>query len=107
MFGRILIPLEEEQVLVIPRQAVRKVGQLELVQVVENGKAIQRAIRSGRSLGDVTDDAGQVLRDQVEVLSGLRKGEQVVLPPGSQPQKSAPTCPVPAPGATPSQEAQP
>ena len=48
MFGRILIPLGMEQVLVIPRAAVRKVGQLELVQVVEGGKATQRAIRTGR-----------------------------------------------------------
>ncbi len=82
MFGRILIPLGEEQVLVIPRPAVRNVGQLELVQVVESGKAIQRAIRTGRHLGDVTDQGGQVLHDQVEVLSGLRKEEQVVLPVG-------------------------
>ena len=69
MFGRILIPLEEEEVLVVPRQAVRKVGQLELVDVVEHGQASRRAIRTGRTLGD-----------DVEVLSGLREGEQVVVP---------------------------
>jgi RND family efflux transporter MFP subunit len=74
MFGRILIPLQEEEVLVIPRQAVRSVGQLQLVEVFENGQATRRAIRTGRTLG----------RD-VEVLSGLHEGEQVVLPaaPGS------------------------
>jgi RND family efflux transporter MFP subunit len=75
MFGRILIPLEEEEVLVMPRQAVRKVGQLELVDVVERGAANRRAIRTGRTL-----------EDDVEVLSGLREGEQVVV--------SAPTKPV-------------
>ena len=85
MFGRILIPLDEEQVLVIPRQAVRKVGQLELVQVIDKGRSVQRAIRTGRNLGDVKDENGLVLRDQVEVLSGLRRGEQVVLPAGSKP----------------------
>jgi hypothetical protein len=69
MFGRILIPLAEEDVLVIPRQAVRKVGQLELVEVVEHGQASRRAIRTGRTLGE-----------DVEVLSGLRQGEQVVMP---------------------------
>ena len=42
MFGRILIPLQEEQVLVIPRQAVREVGQLELVEVVKNGQVSRR-----------------------------------------------------------------
>jgi RND family efflux transporter MFP subunit len=69
MFGRILIPLDEEQVLVIPRRAVREVGQLELVEVVENNQLSRRAIRIGRTFGE-----------DVEVLSGLREGEQVVLP---------------------------
>ena len=32
MFGRILIPLDEEQVLVVPREAVQSVGQLDLVE---------------------------------------------------------------------------
>ncbi len=69
MFGRILIPLEEEEVLLIPPQAVRKVGQLELVDVVDDGRAVTRAIRTGRNL-----------EDGVEVLSGLREGEKVLLP---------------------------
>ena len=34
MFGRILIPLDEEEVLVIPARAVQNVGQLQLVNVV-------------------------------------------------------------------------
>jgi RND family efflux transporter MFP subunit len=72
MFGRILIPLQEEQVLVIPRRAVRDVGQLELVEVSQNGQVSRRTIRTGRMLGD-----------DVEVLSGLREGEQVVLPAAS------------------------
>ena len=104
MFGRILIPLEKEEVLVIPKQAVRKVGQLELVQSVENGRTIQRAIRTGRILGDVQDENGQVLRDQVEVLSGLRQGEQVVLPAGSKPEQATPSCPVEPPAAVSSWE---
>lgn len=69
MFGRILVPLDNEQLLVIPRQAVRRVGQLELVEVVEQGRVIRRAVRIGRALDD-----------DVEVLSGLAEGEQVVLP---------------------------
>ena len=40
MFGRIFIPLEEEEVLVVPRQAVRQVGQLEEVDVVEDGRTM-------------------------------------------------------------------
>jgi RND family efflux transporter MFP subunit len=69
MFGRILIPLEKERVLVVPRAAVRNVGQLELVDVVENGKAQRRAVRTGREIGE-----------NVEVLSGLRAGERVAVP---------------------------
>ncbi len=72
MFGRVLIPLEDEQVLVIPRGAVRHVGQLELVDVVENGTLKRRAIRSGRAIDG-----------KVEVLSGLREGELVELPAGA------------------------
>jgi RND family efflux transporter MFP subunit len=105
MFGRILIPLEEEQVLVISRQSVRKVGQLELVQAMEKGRTMQRAIRTGRYFGDVKGENGQVLRDQVEVLSGLHQGEQVVLPAGSKPEPAAPSCPVATPASVSSQEA--
>jgi RND family efflux transporter MFP subunit len=105
MFGRIFIPLGEEQVLVIPRRAVRHVGQLELVQVIANDRVIQRAIRMGRILGDVHDPEGQVLRDQVEVLSGLRQGEQVVVPAESQPEQTAPREPAARPVSTLSQEA--
>ncbi|MCY2989131.1 MAG: efflux RND transporter periplasmic adaptor subunit [Planctomycetota bacterium] len=78
MFGRILVPLGEESILVIPRQAVQQVGQLELVAVVDHGQTRQRAIRTGRTLD--TD---------VEVLSGLREGEQVVVPAVTKPAQEA------------------
>ena len=68
-FGRILIPLDEEQILVIPRQAVQSVGQLELVNVATQGAVSRRAVRLGRTIGK-----------DVEVLSGLREGEQVQVP---------------------------
>jgi RND family efflux transporter MFP subunit len=67
MFGRILIPLAEEEILVIPRMAVRNIGQLELVDIVEGDRVSRRAIRTGRTLDD-----------DVEVLSGLREGERIV-----------------------------
>jgi RND family efflux transporter MFP subunit len=69
MFGRILIPLQDEDIVVVPRRAVRNVGQLELVDVLENGRPTRRAIRTGRTLDD-----------DMEVLSGLREGEEVVVP---------------------------
>lgn len=70
MFGRILIPLGDEEVLVIPGRAVRNVGQLQNVDVVQDGRAQRRSIRTGRRFAD-----------DVEVLSGLKEGEKVVVPP--------------------------
>ena len=68
-FGRILIPLDEEEVLVIPRRAVRSVGQLNLVNVATHGAVSRRAVRLGRTIGQ-----------DIEVLSGLSEGEQVHVP---------------------------
>jgi membrane fusion protein (multidrug efflux system) len=67
MFGRIVIPLDDEKILVIPARAVRNVGQLEMVDVLEEGQAQRRAIRTGRHIDD-----------SVEVLSGLKEGEKVL-----------------------------
>src|SRR6185436_1549731 len=69
MFGRILIPLDEEQVLVVPRQAVQSVGQLDLVNVTTRDATSRRAVRLGRTIGQ-----------DVEVLSGLSEGEEVQVP---------------------------
>ncbi len=75
MFGRLLIPLDEQEVLLIPQAAVRRVGQLDLVDVAEptgpdDGKLVlrRRIVQLGRSFGD-----------QVEVLSGLQAGQKVAL----------------------------
>ena len=73
--------------LVIPRRAVREVGQLELVEVVDDGRTSRRAIRTGRAL---SDDEVKMFPDLLQgepyviVLSGLREGEQVVLPAASR-----------------------
>ena len=84
LFGRLYIPVREEQVLAIPNDAVRNVGQLELVEVVENGKAVKRSIRCGRTGKD-----DSILGNNVEVLSGLREGEEVVVPASSKPAQEA------------------
>ena len=68
MFGRLMIPLEDEEVLVIPANAVRKVGQLTMVNVVEDNSMTRRNVRLGRTLDD-----------DVEVLAGLVEGELVVV----------------------------
>lgn len=72
MFGRLLIPLEHEEVLVIPRAAVRQVGQLHIVDVAEDGRLGRRVVQLGRTFGA-----------EVEVLSGLRAGEQVAVGGGA------------------------
>jgi RND family efflux transporter MFP subunit len=72
MFGRIFIPLGDEEVLVVPPQAVRKVGQLGEVDVFENGTTRRHVVQLGRTLAE-----GR------EVLSGLKAGERVVMPRGS------------------------
>jgi RND family efflux transporter MFP subunit len=69
MFGRIDIPLEDEEIIVVPAAAIRRVGQLEIIQVVEEGQLLRRNILTGRTIGA-----------DLEVLSGLRPGERVVLP---------------------------
>jgi RND family efflux transporter MFP subunit len=69
MFGRIYIPLEEEEITVVPAAAIKRVGQLEIVQVAEGESLRRRNIRTGRSIGA-----------DVEVLAGLRPSEKVVLP---------------------------
>ncbi|MDX2036993.1 MAG: efflux RND transporter periplasmic adaptor subunit [Isosphaeraceae bacterium] len=73
MFGRIFIPLEDEEVLVVPPAAIRKVGQLDEVDVVAHDDIIQR-----RSI-----QVGRKLEQGVEVLSGLKAGERVVLSKGT------------------------
>ncbi len=68
MFGRLLLPLEDETISLVPAAAIRRVGQLTLVDVVEAGSTLRRNVRIGRTLGD-----------EVEVLSGLTVGEVVLL----------------------------
>ncbi|MFO0907151.1 MAG: efflux RND transporter periplasmic adaptor subunit [Isosphaeraceae bacterium] len=68
MFARILIPIEDEELLVVPPTAVRRIGQLEEVDVIEGGAVHRRAVQLGRTL-----DEGR------EVLSGLAEGERVLL----------------------------
>jgi RND family efflux transporter MFP subunit len=72
MFGRILIPLEDEDLLIVPAAAVRRVGQLDEVEVVADAGLSRRAVQLGRTL-----DEG------LEVLSGLKEGEKVVLQKGA------------------------
>jgi RND family efflux transporter MFP subunit len=79
MFGRLLIPLSDEDVLVVPRTSVAHVGQLDLVDVVENGELVRRIVQLGRPSGDGAS---------VQVLSGLKEGEEVAATPAGAPPKA-------------------
>ncbi len=69
MFGKLLIPVREVQVILIPEGAIRQVGQLELVKVKEADKTwVDRYIKTGKKIGN-----------RVEVLSGLDGNETLAL----------------------------
>ena len=68
MFGRLLIPAGEHQVVTAPKAAIARVGQLETV-LIKNGDGWTRSY--------VT--TGRVSGDRVEVLSGLKGGETLGL----------------------------
>ena len=57
-----------EDVLVVPKTSVARVGQLELVDVAEGGELVHRIVQLGRASSDGVS---------VEVLSGLKEGEEI------------------------------
>lgn len=69
MFGRLQIPLDPREQLMIARAAVRQVGQLTMVDTVRDGRAHRRLV----TLGDT-------IEDRVHVLSGLEPGERIAAP---------------------------
>ncbi len=72
MFGRLRIPAGERRHLCLATAALEQVGQLEFVEVVHADGALEkRFVKTGR-LG---------MPGRIEVLSGLKAGERVVLDP--------------------------
>ncbi|MDH3718805.1 MAG: efflux RND transporter periplasmic adaptor subunit [Planctomycetota bacterium] len=70
MFGRLKVPIGPRRHLCLDENAIYRVGQLEFVDVVGAGNVLQRRlIKTGRS-----QQPGRI-----EVLSGLKAGERVVL----------------------------
>jgi len=70
-FGRVLVPVGQGAALRVPASAVIQRGQMELVFVAVEGHAQLRLVKTGKRVGD-----------EVEVVSGISAGEQVV---GSNP----------------------
>lgn len=67
-FGRAAVPVGEAKSLRIPASAIVKRGQMEIVFVKDSGKARLRLVRTGKSFPD-----------GVEILSGLKDGDAVIL----------------------------
>ena len=67
-FARVGLPVGETTALRVPAAAVVQRGQMEIVFVVDDGKARLRIVRTGRRFGN-----------EVEVVSGMEGGETLVV----------------------------
>jgi RND family efflux transporter MFP subunit len=66
-FGRVEVPVSETNVLRAPASAVIRRGEMELVFIVANNHAQLRLVKTGRRFGN-----------EIELLSGVSAGEEVV-----------------------------
>jgi multidrug efflux pump subunit AcrA (membrane-fusion protein) len=66
MFGRLLIPVEKENTLLVPQKAVTQVGQLELAYVKKEDTWQSVYIKTGKKFGK-----------KIEVLAGLTANETI------------------------------
>jgi RND family efflux transporter MFP subunit len=66
-FGRVAVPVGEASAIRVPAAAMIQRGQMELVFVVVGNHAQLRLVKTGSRIGD-----------EVELVSGLNSGEQVV-----------------------------
>ena len=78
MFGRLLVPLGERQAIVLPDEAIARVGQLETVLVDVEGRWTRRYVRTGGTVDG-----------RIEILSGLFEGERVGIPGGISSREAA------------------
>lgn len=69
-FARLLVPHGRSPALLVPAEAVTRFGQMERVFVVEDGRALLRLVKTGRAQNG-----------RIEILSGLRSGERLVIAP--------------------------
>jgi RND family efflux transporter MFP subunit len=72
-FARLAVPVGESNSLRVPAAAVVQRGQLEIVFVVANQHANLHLVKSGKRIGDT-----------LEILSGLRAGDSVVIDGAAQ-----------------------
>ncbi|MFZ7111245.1 MAG: efflux RND transporter periplasmic adaptor subunit [Desulfatiglandales bacterium] len=68
MFGRLRVPVAERSVVLVPKEALSQIGQLEVVTVHEQGVWLRIFVKTGREI-----------HGKVEILSGLKGGETLAL----------------------------
>jgi len=73
MFGRLLVPVADREIVTVPRKAVVRVGQLEMVTVRAGGRWERVFVKTGR-----------IMEGRVEVLAGLDGGETLALDGGAR-----------------------
>jgi RND family efflux transporter MFP subunit len=68
LFGRVAVPMGQTRAPRVPASALVVRGQMEMVFVVADGRAQMRLVKSGKRFGE-----------EVELVSGVRPGERVVV----------------------------
>lgn len=71
MYARLDVPHGERSVMLLPRERIASVGQLDVAWVQGDGGAARRFLR----LGESPDG------EHIEVIAGLEEGDRVLLPP--------------------------
>jgi hypothetical protein len=69
MFGRLMIPVGQTEKIIIPLEAVTRVGQLDFVTVKTDQGPVRRYVRLGQRIPE----------NRVEVISGLKAGDQILI----------------------------
>ncbi len=69
-FGRLYVEDDARDGIRVPLHSVYRIGQLEMIQVVEDGRGFRRLVRTG-----------PVHADEIEIISGLNGGEKILLFP--------------------------
>ncbi len=69
-FGRLWVDAEPREAFLVPASAVQQMGQLSFVQVVQDGRALRRLVKTGPARDD-----------RIEILSGLQAGDTVLVTP--------------------------
>jgi len=69
MFGRLLVPLGTREAVLVPRKALRQVGQLDMVTIKDKGR-----------WKDVAVTTGKTFDHKIEIFSGLSGGEILAVP---------------------------